>query len=169
MSVLLDPREHALQIDSGVSITMVKRVLEHPWFSSSMSTVNGWQVIISTAMMPGPRPVSVSSSSISTSTVGAWCNTKMASEECCNHRARSTGWSSMCRTTPVVSTGAWPANRSSVTVRRICIFMCSNKTAGSRPVVLMLGIWRSLSRTASRSRASMFMMWSLAGNKNKVS
>ena len=56
MSVLLDPREHALQIDSGVSITMVKRVLEHPWFSSSMSTVHGWQVIISTAMMPGPRP-----------------------------------------------------------------------------------------------------------------
>ena len=48
MSVLLDPREHALQIDSGVSITMVKRVLEHPWFSSSMSTVHGWQVIIST-------------------------------------------------------------------------------------------------------------------------
>ena len=51
MSVLLDPREHALHIDSGVSITMVKRVLEHPWCSSSMSTVHGWQVIISTTYL----------------------------------------------------------------------------------------------------------------------
>ena len=141
---------------SRCALTFRQRAPAHRGSFSSTSMEKGSLKCVWTAIIPGPRPVSKWLSSIITSTVGAWCKTKMASDRCCSHRERSWACSSMLCTVAVVSTGA--CSRHTVTVQRTHILTCMRSTAGSRPVAFIFGVLSSLSLTAMKSRESTLVM-----------